>query len=464
LELSGLPKIDRIVDAPELAKVRRSLGRRALTALARQAVSDARERVRSGGQMPLWEEVLAEIERRAEARLRTGLAPVINATGVLLHTNLGRAPLPRASLENIARVAGRYSTLELDAELGERTRRGIQIELGLAELVSAEDTLLTNNNAAAVLLVLSALAAGKEVLVSRGELVEIGGGFRIPEVLARSGARLVEVGTTNRTRVEDYARAIGENTACLLRVHPSNFKISGFAERPTLAELARLAHERGIPLVKDLGGGLLVDLSGVVPGPDLAREPTVEACLAGGADLVCFSLDKLFGGPQGGVVAGRSELVRRLREDPLARALRVDKLTLAALEPLLDAYRRGALTEIPLFAFLLAPVTELRQRAESWRVRLGPFAERARVIESEAAIGGGTLAESPIASAALRIEVDAPDRLAAAMRRAEPAILARIDEDFVVLDARTVFPDQDDALVASLRRALGLSLEASPKP
>lgn len=452
MELGKLPKVDKVVDAPELARVRGALGRKAVTVLARGVIAQLRAQVQGGSTAPSFEQVVAQVQARAEARLRAGLRPVVNATGVILHTNLGRAPLPRASLRRIAETAGCYSTLELDAETGVRTRRGVQVELALAELIGAEDALLVNNNAAAVLLALSSLAAGREVVVSRGELVEIGGGFRIPEVLARSGARLVEVGTTNRTRASDYARAIGAGTACLLRVHPSNFKISGFAERPLLSELVAVARERGIPLVKDLGGGLVVELPASIAGSDLEREPSVQACLRAGADLVCFSLDKLFGGPQGGVVAGRSALVRQLRDDPLARALRLDKLALAALDGVLDAYQRGALMEIPVHALLATSSAELALRVDAWIAALGQGIVADRV-ECESAIGGGTLAEAPVASVALRLSTPDPEALAQRLRAGEVPVLGRVVEGALLLDARTVFPEQDAEVVAALKRA-----------
>lgn len=455
LELTKLPKIDRIVDAEELASSRAALGRKALTTIARQVIADYREKVRSGQGAPELAKVVSEVMRRAERRLRASLERVVNATGVVLHTNLGRAPLPKASIERIAQIASGYSTLEYDSELGVRTRRGAAVESAMAELIGAEDALVVNNNAASVLLCLSSLAAGREVIVSRGELVEIGGGFRIPEVLARSGARLVEVGTTNRTRVEDYARAINDNTSCLLRVHPSNFKIEGFAERPALAELSKLAHARGLPLVKDLGGGLVVDLpKEAQQGGDLSSEPTAQSCLRAGADLVCFSLDKLFGGPQGGVVAGRRDLVCKLRDDPLARALRVDKLTLAALEPVVLAYARGNLEAIPVYAMLAASVESLVERVESWRKELGELGARTAVERTNAAIGGGTLAEAPVRSAALSIAVADPDALAESLRAHAPPVVGRIVEGRLLLDARTVLPDEDAIVVSALKSAL----------
>jgi L-seryl-tRNA(Ser) seleniumtransferase len=386
--------------------------------------------------------------------MHAGLERVINATGVLLHTNLGRAPLPVESIERIAAVASGYCNLELDAELGVRSRRGSALEHAMAELVGAEQALLVNNNAAAVLLALTAIAGGREVIVSRGELVEIGGGFRIPEVLERSGATLVEVGTTNRTRVSDYAAAISERTACILRVHPSNFKVTGFTERPALAELVALAHARGLALVKDLGGGLLVDLPRELAASAELGEPTVQQCLRAGTDLVCFSLDKLFGGPQGGVVCGSARWISALKGDPLARALRVDKLTLAALEPIVRKYALGQIEAIPVHAMLRASIEGLFARAQAWRDELAELGELTSVIHTQAAVGGGTLAEAPLGSAALRIDVAAAEDIAAALRRERPPVIGRIADDRFLLDARTVLPGEDEALVGALTRVL----------
>ena len=451
VELRKLPKVDRIVSAPQLSELSERVGRRVVTAIARDVIGRLRSEVKAGSSVPTDDEVVRRVAREVERRSRLGLGRVVNATGVVLHTNLGRAPLSRAALERIFELCGGYVSLELDVESGSRTRRGLSAEARMARLVGAEDALLVNNNAAAVLLALSTIAAGRDVIVSRGELVEIGGGFRIPEVLARSGARLVEVGTTNRTRVNDYARAIGASTACLLRVHPSNFRITGFAERPELSELAALARERELPLIKDLGGGLVVPLPEVASGAE--REPSVQACLAAGVDLVCFSLDKLFGGPQGGVVAGSSRWVSLLREDPLARALRVDKLTLAALETVLDAYERDAASELPVFLLLRAPLEELRARAEAWRAALHPHP--AEVISSVAAIGGGTLAEAPVESWALRVPCDDPEDANRRLRAALAPVLARIEDGAVVLDVRTVFPGEDGEVIRALQSAFG---------
>jgi len=445
-----LPRVDLLADAPELAPARELLGRRAVVGLVREVLAEQREFVRAGGAAIGAEEALKLVAGRAEQRRASRLRAVINATGVVLHTNLGRAPLPPESAARLTELAWRYTSVELDLELGTRSRRAASIEAALAEISGAESALLVVNNAAAVLLALSTLAAGREVVVSRGELVEIGGGFRIPEVLVRSGARLREVGTTNRTRVGDYAAAIDAATACVLRVHPSNFRISGFTERPSLRELCELSHERGVPLVKDLGGGLVSEL------PGIEGEPSVQSCLTAGADLVCFSLDKLFGGPQGGVIVGKRELVSRLRDDPLARALRVDKLILLALEPVIEAYQRGQSERIPVHAMLRARPEALEERIRGWQRALGELAARTTLIETTAAAGGGTLPEEPLGSRALSIRTEDAEGLSRALRRGDPAVLPRIADGAVLLDARTVLPGEDEALIAALRAALSL--------
>jgi L-seryl-tRNA(Ser) seleniumtransferase len=456
VELSKLPKVDRLLDHPELAASRAAIGRAALVAVARRVVAEFRARVRGGEPAPEPDEVVAAVKKEARRREQAAQRRVVNATGVVLHTNLGRAPLGAASLDNIVRTLAGYSSLEFDVESGERRRRGASAESALADLVSAEAALLANNNAAAVLLALTAVAAGREVLVSRGELVEIGGGFRIPEILARSGASLVEVGTTNRTRIDDYERAITARTACILRVHRSNFEVTGFTERPALSALADLAHGREIPLLKDLGGGLVVDSRDVL-GSDFDREPTVQACLKAGADLVCFSLDKLFGGPQGGAAVGSLALVEAMRKDPLARAVRIDKLTLAALEPVIGAYARAEHGAIPALARLRAPLHELAARVAAWRAALGAFADQIEIVGVQSATGGGTL-ESNVPSTALAVSVGSPDGFVRALRGHDPPVIARIEDDRVLLDPRTVLPGEDDYVVAALKHAFDSAL------
>jgi L-seryl-tRNA(Ser) seleniumtransferase len=377
-----------------------------------------------------------------EQRARGTLRPVINATGVILHTNLGRAPLADVALRRVLQVARGYSTLEYDLASGHRGSRSGHAEATLTHLTGAEAAVVVNNNAAATLLILAGLAMGREVVVSRGEMVEIGGGFRVPDVMAQSGARLREVGTTNRTRVADYTAAIGTQTALLLRVHPSNFRIEGFTERPTLAALTAAARESGVPLVEDLGSGCLVE--------GLAGEPTVQASIAAGVDLVCFSGDKLLGGPQCGVIAGRRDLVDRLRRHPLMRALRVDKLTLAALEGTLLEYAAGrAADSIPIVGMIQATAEEIEERARALGERLHDAGWMVALTSGVSAIGGGSAPAVDLPTVLVAIEWPglSADALDARLRALDPPVIARIEDDRVVLDQRTVLPGQD-ALIA----------------
>jgi L-seryl-tRNA(Ser) seleniumtransferase len=398
------------------------------------------------------DEAAAWIEARASSRLartrRSRLSRVINATGVLLHTNLGRAPLSAAALDRVRTVAGGYASLELDLATGRRGRRDVHAEALLCALTGAEAAVVVNNNAAAALLALTALAGGREVLVSRGELVEIGGGFRVPDILRQSGARLREVGATNRTRASDYAAAIGPQTALILRVHPSNFTMSGFTAKPGLAELAALAHAHEIPLVEDLGSGWLD--RGVLPGLD---EPDVIGSLRAGVDLVTFSGDKLLGGPQAGVIVGRHGLVDTVRRHPLMRALRVDKMTYAALEATLEEYAHGrAAAAVPILRAMATPIAEIEARARSLADAATRAGWHAEVVAGESAVGGGSApaARLPTWLVALRHPSRSADAVLARLRERPTPIIARIDADRVVLDPRTVDAADDQYLDRSL--------------
>ena len=380
---------------------------------------------------------------------------VINATGVIIHTNLGRAPLARAAAERVARLAAGYTNLEYDLERGERGRRDVHAERLLCRLTGAEAAVVVNNNAAATLLVLAAIASGREVIISRGELVEIGGGFRVPDVLAQSGAVLREVGTTNRTRAADYAAAIGDRTALILRVHPSNFRIEGFTERPSVAELVDLGRRFNLPVAEDLGSGYLgpAHLSAFVEGRSgaLDDEPIVSHSVAAGVDVVMFSGDKLLGGPQAGIIAGREALVARIRTHPLMRALRVDKLTYAALEATLEEFAAGrAQTTVPVATMLAMSIEEIGRRAELLAEALSSRGIRANVVDGESTIGGGSAPGTALPTRLLAVEhatLGAHD-LERLLRRQPLPIVARIEDDRVVLDLRTVDP-QDDTLVLS---------------
>ncbi len=401
---------------------------------------------------------------RASAQLAAATHPslreVINATGVLIHTNLGRAPLAASAARRAAAVAAGYSNLEYDLERGTRGHRHVHAERLVCALTGAHAATVVNNNAAATMLVLAALAAGREVVVSRGELVEIGGGFRVPDIMAQSGAVIREVGTTNRTRVSDYTAAIGERTGLVLRVHPSNFRIEGFTTRPGLTELTHAAHALDIPVFEDLGSGWL-GVADDTPWPDALRdEPSVRQSLEAGVDLVAFSGDKLLGGPQAGIIAGRADLVARVRQHPLMRAVRADKQTYAALEATLALWMRpGDRAEVPVVRMLLASVDSLARRAEAMigdLVRTADGAVRARVVDGASTIGGGSAPQSELPSTlvALRSSSGSAAQLEARLRLGAPPIIARVHDDEVLLDLRTVHPDDDARVVASVLAGL----------
>lgn len=466
-----LPAVDELLRAPTLAALWAELGPAWARAVIREALAARRERWRQGRAAEASEAPLeAELRARAAARMAWSLQPVINATGTVLHTNLGRAPLSREAAARAAELAAGYSNLEMDLDTGRRGRRDAHAEGLACALTGAERTLVVNNNAAAVLLVVNTLAApmpnwapdaaagmaAGEVIVSRGELVEIGGSFRIPEVLARGGARLVEVGATNRTRIGDYRQAIGARTRLILRVHRSNFEMRGFTEQVALAELCALGREARIPVAEDLGSGCLVDLSPA----GLAREPRVGESLAAGVAAVTYSGDKLLGGPQAGLISGRRNLLDRLRANPLFRALRVDRLTYAALEATLRAYARGRQEEIPAMAMIFASADELAARARRWAVAIaraqpaGAAPWRAEVRPSASVIGGGSTPGQSLPTwvLALAPEGESAAALAARLRRQTPAVVARIHVGRVLLDPRTVLPEQEAALVDILCR------------
>jgi L-seryl-tRNA(Ser) seleniumtransferase len=448
--LGALPKVDRLAGHASLAAARKRLGVAALTSLSRLAIDEARAKIRGGEACPSLDELAKAVEARAEAALSARARPVINATGVVLHTNLGRAPLSARAVEALAASAGRYTSIEMELSTGKRGARGAFAEAALAQLTGAEAALVVNNNAAAVMLALSALALGKKVLVSRGELVEIGGGFRVPDVLARSGAIMVEVGTTNKTRVDDYARAFDEGgVAVVLCVHQGNFRQVGFVERPDPAALVRLAHERGALAVHDLGGGALIDFAPL----GLRGETTVQASVAAGFDVVCFSTDKALGGPQGGALVGAEAAIARARRDPLARALRLGRLPLVALEATLASYLEGDLDGVPVLAAVRMPIEKVRARAAAWQADLAARGVRAEVVELAVEVGGGTLAEEALPSAGLAIDAADPDAFAQRLREGDPPVFARIQEGRVLLDARTVLPGEDEALTAAIAAA-----------
>ena len=459
--LRALPSVDALLRTPEAEALRPALGAERLTSLARSVTDELRAELRAGvegangggGRDALLAEAARRLTLAAERERARGLRRVVNATGVVLHTNLGRAPLSEAARRAVSREAAGYCTLEYDTETGARGRRGARAESLLAELTGAEDAVVVNNCAAAALLVLTALARDGETIVSRGELVEIGGDFRVPDVMAQSGTAMVEVGTTNRTRLSDYERAVTERTRLLMRVHPSNYRIVGFTAAPALEELAALAHGRGLLLYEDAGSGALFDLAPL----GLAGEPVIRDSVARGADVVSFSGDKLLGAAQAGLVVGRREVVERLRRHPLYRALRADKLALAALEATLDAYRRGdAVEEVPTLRMLSMKRDEVERRArafaEQLRSRLDGDALGVEIIEGESAVGGGSAPTThpPTALLALTHARLSASALDAKLRLNSPPVVARILEDRLLLDLRTVAEAEEDELLDAL--------------
>jgi L-seryl-tRNA(Ser) seleniumtransferase len=443
----ALPRVDDLLAHPLLAAGAAAWGRGPARAAVRRALDDSRRAVAAGAPVPGAD----ELADRAAAQLATlgwrRLRAVVNATGVVLHTNLGRAPLSEAASAAVAAAAG-YANVEYDLASGTRGRRGAAAEALLGQATGAPAGLVVNNAAGALLLALGALARGGTVVVSRGELIEIGGEFRLPAVIEAAGVELVEVGTTNRTHLADYRRALDGRSRCVLVVHPSNYRISGFTAAPRLTELAELAHAQGLPLLHDVGSGLLEGAAGPVE-----REPTVAGSLAAGADLVVFSGDKLLGGPQAGLLVGGAELVGRLARDPLARAVRADKLTLAALEATLDAHVRGRRDELPVWQALGCTVEELRPRVEALAATVG---SAARVRDGTSVAGGGSLPGEGLPSVLLEVDPTPASDAAvlARLRTGEPPVVARAERGRVVLDLRCVPPELDGAVAAALARAL----------
>lgn len=451
-ELRKLPQVERLIE--KLDELSHSLA----AEVARAAVDEARASVLGGKSSPSFDALADRARFLARAAERRRLTRVINATGVLLHTNLGRAPLGPPALRAMEEIASGYSNLEYDLAAGTRGSRYVLASDLLKTLTGAEAALVVNNNAAAVLLALAATARGREVPISRGELIEIGGGFRIPEILAESGALLREVGTTNRTHLSDYQRAISASTGALMKVHPSNYRVVGFAASVPAAALANLAHGHNLPLIHDLGSGLLRHRIGRIEPLWLASEPTVLQALEEGADVVTFSGDKLLGGPQAGLILGRADLLGRMHKSPLLRAFRVDKTTLAALEATLLAYTEGREADLPIWTMALADSTEIEARASELRRELesGGLAAKVELVDGSSTTGGGSVPEGEIPTVLLEI---APSAMSAAdliraMIDGHPPIIARIEEDKAVLDLRTVLPHEEGALSESLRRIL----------
>jgi len=459
--LRSLPKVDEVLASPTLAETLASVPRALVLDAARAAIDDARAKLVAGEPADVAVDALAaEAAGRALLAARPSLRRVINATGIIVHTNLGRSVLSDAAAAAVAQVAGGYSTLEYDVESGERGSRHVHVESLLCRLTGAEAAMAVNNNAAAVMLAIAGLARGREAIVSRGQLVEIGGSFRIPDIMAESGATMVDVGTTNKTHLSDYENAMTPNTGLLLKVHSSNYRVVGFTEEVSLSDLVALGAPHGVPVMEDQGSGVLIDLAPY----GLPDEPTVGASVAAGAAVVTASGDKLLGGPQAGLIVGRFDVIQRLKKHPMARALRLDKMTLAALEATLRAYleEERALREVPTLRMLTTPQSEIRIRAEALAERIREaLGDRADVTTADdiARAGGGSLPLADIPSAVVAI---APTAMSAGKLEAllrcggEPAIVARVKDDRVLLDPRTILsPAEEDAIVARLGEVVG---------
>ena len=441
-----LPSVNALLESAGVRSLLEQHPRRVVLEAVRNAVSAARNEGHAHRTEQQW---LASIASAIQSLSQPSLRRVINATGVVLHTNLGRAPLAESAVEAITHIAAGFSNLEYDVETGERGSRHSHCVGLLRQLTGAEDALVVNNCAAAMVLTLNALAQRKEVLVSRGELVEIGGSFRIPDIMARAGAKLVEVGTTNRTHDDDYRRAITPRTAAIVKVHRSNFAIEGFTSEVSVDRLAFIAAEHGLPVIHDLGSGLMVSLDEY----GLTGEPTASMALESGASLVLMSGDKLLGGPQAGIILGAANVIAKLRKNPFARDMRVDKLTLSALEATLRLYLdpERALREIPVLSMLTAPVTEIEARAEAVAAKLRAVGIEAKVAESSASVGGGAFPTAAIASRAIVLSRN-PEEAEKKLRLGEPAVIGRISERNLLLDLRSVLPREDDLLAEAIMK------------
>jgi L-seryl-tRNA(Ser) seleniumtransferase len=444
--LRQIPPVNDVLRAPQLSAFAGVLNQPFVSGLLDQILSglrrDLARQTTPVSRADLTEQIANRLAAQIREVLRPSLRRVINASGVVLHTNLGRAPLPVAAIEHLRDVSIGYSNLEFDIESGSRGKRDVHVDSLLQRLTACEAAIVVNNNAAAVLLVLNSLGEGGEVIASRGEQVEIGGSFRIPEVMAKSGATLREVGTTNRTRIKDYERAIGEHTRLLLRVHPSNFRMTGFTERPSLEEFAGLGKRRNIATFEDLGSGCILPLDAA----GIHGEPVVMDSIRAGVDVVSFSGDKLLGGPQAGIIAGKKLLVEKIRQNPLFRALRIDKLTLSVLEVVLRSYLEGVPEDVPVWLMLNTPEPELMARAENFAGRAGKCA---RAVRIESLVGGGSAPESMLPSWGVVLESEklSETEMEKRFRTTDPPVIVRVENGRIVLDMRTIFPAEEEKLL-----------------
>jgi L-seryl-tRNA(Ser) seleniumtransferase len=453
-KLRQIPSVDRLLGEEGVQALDMAYGHQQTVNALRDTLDAVRDEVRAGADVPDVTALVARVRTRLQAHLAPTLRPVINATGVIIHTNLGRAPLSAAAQEAMEAVSQGYSTLEYDLQAGQRGHRTLHAEKLLCELTGAEAALAVNNNAGAVLLALTGLAQGQGVVISRGQLVEIGGGFRVPEVMAQSGARLIEVGTTNRTHLRDYAMALeaNEDASLILRAHHSNFRVVGFTAEPGLDELVALGTEHGLPVMDDLGSGALLDTAQY----GLAHEPMVQESIAAGAAVVCFSGDKLLGGPQAGIIVGLATHVEPLKRHPLARALRADKLCLAGLQATLLHYLKGEATEqVPVWRMITTPLAEIGKRARRWQQTLRRNGVPTEIVDGRSTVGGGSLPGETLPTKLVALSVAHPDQAAAQLRAGEFPVIARIVEDRLVLDPRTVLEEEEKVLLKVVAETAG---------
>lgn len=449
-DLRALPAVEALLQTQQAANLVAEYGRPLTLEAIRAELTDLRRRLKENGELTIPErgQILDAASERLEKWLRSTLVPVINATGVVLHTNLGRAPLSRAAMNAAQSLTTGYCSLEYDLAKGARGSRSVHAEELLKRLTGAEAALVVNNNAAALLLCLSALARRQRVVIARSQLVEIGGGFRVPDVMNQSGAKLVEVGTTNRVHRRDFEEALTEPAALVLRAHHSNFRILGFTTEPSLEELVEIAHARGVMVLDDLGSGALLDTEQY----GLAHEPTVQESMKAGADLICFSGDKLLGGPQAGIIIGKADLVAKVKKHPLARAVRADKLALGVLAVTLMHYLKNeAEREIPIWRMIGTTPEQIEARAQRWRAVLG----LGEVIEARSTVGGGSLPEETLRTFVLALNVPQPNKFLSRLRAANPPVIARVENEQVVFDPRTVLPEEEGALLVALKNILG---------
>ena len=443
-ELHQLPSVDELLRSQAASSLLAQFNHTMLVTGVREVLQELRDQYQSGVPLPDGGQILKAVEKKISGWFAPTIKPVINASGVILHTNLGRAPLSTAAMQAITAASQSYSNLEYDLEKGERGKRTVHTEQLLVRLSGAESALVVNNNAGAVLLVLTVLAKRKRVIISRSQLIEIGGGFRVPDVMEQSGAKLVSIGTTNRVHLTDYQQALQQPAALVLCAHSSNFRIIGFSSEPELKEIANTTHAVGLPLVYDLGSGALLDTAQF----GLAHEPTVQDALQAGADIVCFSGDKLLGGPQAGIIVGRKDLLDKIKKHPLARALRADKVCLAGISATLLHYLKGeALECIPVWRMISTPLEEIRDRAEQWQSALG----QGQVIPGQSMVGGGSLPGESLPTFLLALTPRHPDQFLKRLRQFPVPVIARVEKDQVVFDPRTVLGGQDEMVIQSLK-------------